>query len=80
MATVLPDQGFVLCVSAVNQFSAPMGFYLVVLSARERCAFWGRGCVREDGGATHPEVSDDEGQHVAPLPIVLPSCQAPGSR
>lgn len=29
---------------------------------------------------THPEVSDDEGQHVAPLPIVLSSCQAPGSR
>lgn len=31
-------------------------------------------------GVTHPEVSDDEGQHVAPLPIVLSSCQAPGSR
>lgn len=31
-------------------------------------------------GGTDPKVSDDEGQHVAPLPIVLSSCQAPGSR
>lgn len=31
-------------------------------------------------GVTHPEVSDDKGQHVAPLPIVLSSCQAPASR
>lgn len=31
-------------------------------------------------GVTHPEVSDDEGQHVASLSIVLSSCKPPESR
>lgn len=65
----IPLLSLLLAILSAVKLQSPCLPHLPISSGREK--------ARE---VTHPEVSDDKGQHVAPLPIVLSSCQAPARR